>query len=165
MRYQKTFTSLAVAWALSGCATPQMQMNVPTAAAVDTEREVQKDMVRGGMQVLSRAGERVSEDHEIRTYAIGNRILIAGAEMCGEKVRTAFPFGVRAEKQGEFKVLWAVEMPGAEAGLKFGDRVKAIDGQSAGEGRAAARALVGQMTAAIKENRAIKVSIERDGAA
>jgi hypothetical protein len=166
--FGSTLKSVAVcgvsAIALSAC-TPTTQMAVPTVAAVEKETTFQQDLVRSGMASLPRvsaAGSSVSSDHEVRTFVLGNRILIGGSALCGAKVIKAMPFGVRLEGDA-LRVMWSVDIDDEADGLKTGDIIKGMDGVPVEPGRRGTRAALSTMSEVAKGNRALKVDIERDG--
>jgi Zn-dependent protease with chaperone function len=148
--------------ALLACA-PQTKMAVPTPDAVAKETAVQQDLMRGGFTALPKTGERVSGDPEVRTFAVGNRVLIGGADICGKNVRTVMPFGVKADEAGAFRVLWAVDKDGTGQAPRFDDVLVALDGQPLLTGRRAGRDLAARMTAAAQQNRAVALRVDRAG--
>jgi hypothetical protein len=136
-------------------------MPAPTEDAVAREEELQKDFARRGMNVLSKAGERVSADPETRIYAIGNRILIGGAGICGERVRPTIPFGVRGLENGEFGVLWSVERAEGVDGPRYGDILTMFDDKPIEPGRRSGSTLARAMLDAAKARREVNVGVRR----
>jgi Peptidase family M48 len=140
-------------------------MAVPTSDAVEKETVFQENLVRGGSAALPRpaAGSSpISNDFEIRTYVIGNRVLIGGAPLCGKKVVNTMPFGTRAEGD-TLQVLWSIDLERETKGLSPGDIIKALDGVPVDAGRRGTRAAMSTLAEVAKANRALKVDIERDG--
>ncbi|MDX2145657.1 MAG: M48 family metalloprotease [Rhodospirillaceae bacterium] len=136
-------------------------MAEPTEEAIAKEEELQRDFARRGMNVLSKAGERVSADPETRIYAIGNRILIGGADICGDRVRPTIPFGVRGLENGEYGVLWSVERAEGVDGPRYGDILTMFDDKPLEPGRRSGGALAGAMLDAAKAGREVNVGVRR----
>ncbi|MSQ87631.1 MAG: hypothetical protein EXR10_12535 [Alphaproteobacteria bacterium] len=160
----KTAVSCIILGALSSCATPQAKLPMPTKEAVKKETALQEELIRTGKTALPKAGDRVSPDPEIRTYAVGNRILIGSADICGERVRNAMPFGIAGDREGKLRVLWSVDRAGDYKSVpKFEDAIEAFDGKALEPGRRAARDLAAGMAEAAINNRSVNVRVNRDG--
>jgi hypothetical protein len=128
-------TLLAAAMALAGCATPQSR--TPTVDNASTLNEAQKQR------------EMVVEDYvntNRRLQAVASRVVVSGADMCGEKVRPYFGFTTwnddafkddwkRAAQSkynlsGQLQIAYVAPGSAADAaGLQVGDIIQAANGQ------------------------------------
>ncbi len=162
-RIFRNFLMASVGTALLSSCAPTTQMAVPTGAAVEKETALQEELVRGGFSSLPRAPKQVSSDMEMRTFLIGNRVLIGGAPLCGKKVRQTMPFGLREDANKEIEILWSVDTDGKAKVPAAGDVLKSLDGVPIAPGRRAARDVLAALAMASKADKSIKVGVERAG--
>jgi hypothetical protein len=136
-----TVIAILCVTALAGCVSPQSRTPTVDKASAENEAQKQREMV---------VEDFVSTNK--RLQAVASKVIISGAEMCGEKVRPYFGFSTwnddafkddwKRAAQAKYHLSGQLQVayvsPGAAAdvaGLKEGDIIQAANGKLAPYGK------------------------------
>ncbi len=118
---------LAPLLVMSGCASPDTAYSVAPPEAVAQEAAHQEQMINAGKNAryASRAPASDSMRYPIeqRIFAVAERVLIAAAPYCGNRLTPAYAISVGTADNGPPTVI------NSAGSLRAGDRITAINGQ------------------------------------